>query len=304
MLLHPQPTSQEQATLPKPCCKFRSRAGIKNKGVLLLLLWSSLAFTCVDFMLDHHYSIPTIQFVLLFAVMPIAGWPADVYCGRYKELEIHCGLWIMWIASMLATLSSVVEQLVSSYNSEKSKIVAVILFSFQVVGLASFQANILQFGLDQLYDVSTDEIISFIHWFFWTYCFGQVCGNILTSRVTTCLGRRYEALVQCGIRICLTITLSMSFLLNYILIKEPVKQNAYKQVFKVIKYAIKNKHPRCRSAFTYCEDELPSRIDFGKSKYGGPFTTEQVEDVKTFIRLIVVIFLSMIVMSEIIPIQW
>jgi peptide/histidine transporter 3/4 len=33
-------------------------------------------------------------------------------------------------------------------------------------------------------------------------------------------------------------------------------------------------------------DELPSRIDFGKSKYGGPFTTEQVEDVKTLLRLL------------------
>ena len=52
----------------------------------------------------------------------------------------------------------------------------------------------------------------------------------------------------------------------------------------VIKYTIKHKHPQFRSAFTYCEDELPSRIDFGKSKYGGPFTTEQVEDVKTFLR--------------------
>ena len=28
--------------------------------------------------------------------------------------------------------------------------------------------------------------------------------------------------------------------------------------------------------------------DFGKSKYGGPFTTEQVEDVKTFLRLLVI----------------
>jgi hypothetical protein len=25
---------------------------------------------------------------------------------------------------------------------------------------------------------------------------------------------------------------------------------------------------------SYCEDELPSRIDFGKNKYGRPFTTE------------------------------
>jgi hypothetical protein len=57
-------------------------------------------------------------------------------------------------------------------------------------------------------------------------------------------------------------------------------------IYKVIKFAIVTKHPRCRSAFTYCEDELPSRIDFGKSKYGGPFTTEQVEDVKTLLRLL------------------
>ncbi len=57
-------------------------------------------------------------------------------------------------------------------------------------------------------------------------------------------------------------------------------------IYKVIKFAIITKHPRCRSAFTYCEDELPSRIDFGKSKYGGPFTTEQVEDVKTLLRLL------------------
>jgi peptide/histidine transporter 3/4 len=57
-------------------------------------------------------------------------------------------------------------------------------------------------------------------------------------------------------------------------------------IYKIIKFAIVTKHPLCRSAFTYCEDELPSRIDFGKSKYGGPFTTEQVEDVKTLLRLL------------------
>ncbi len=68
-------------------------------------------------------------------------------------------------------------------------------------------------------------------------------------------------------------------------------------IYKVIKYALKYKHPRCRSAFTYCEDELPSRIDFGKHKYGGPFTTEEVENVKTFLRLIIVIFVSSTVAS-------
>ena len=32
--------------------------------------------------------------------------------------------------------------------------------------------------------------------------------------------------------------------------------------------------------------ERPSRIDYTKERYGGPFTTEQVEDVKTFVRIL------------------
>ena len=58
-------------------------------------------------------------------------------------------------------------------------------------------------------------------------------------------------------------------------------------MYGVMKYAVKNKHPRLRSAFTFCEDEKLSRIDFGKRKYGGPFTTERVEDVKTLFRIII-----------------
>ena len=43
--------------------------------------------------------------------------------------------------------------------------------------------------------------------------------------------------------------------------------------------------------------QLPSRIDFGKNKYGGPFTTEQVEDVKTFLRFVFLIAIFSITFS-------
>ena len=62
-------------------------------------------------------------------------------------------------------------------------------------------------------------------------------------------------------------------------------RNPYKLVYKVISFAREHRNPVCRSAFTYCEDELPSRLDLGKEKYGGPFTTEQVEDVKAFLGI-------------------
>ena len=95
--------------------------------------------------------------------------------------------------------------------------------------------------------------------------------------------------------IYLSIALSSMLMFNHWLVKEPVTQNPFKLVYSVVRYAIKHKHPECRSAFTYCEDEPPSRMDFDKSKYGGPFTTEQVEDVKTFLRLFAVILVGTVV---------
>ena len=39
----------------------------------------------------------------------------------------------------------------------------------------------------------------------------------------------------------------------------------------------------------YADDEEPTRIDFANERYGGPFKTEQVEDVKTFLRILLVL---------------
>ena len=64
------------------------------------------------------------------------------------------------------------------------------------------------------------------------------------------------------------------------------KSNPIKLIAKVLNYARKNKYPKNRSAFTYCEEQYPSRIDLGKEKYGGPFSDEEVEDVKTVLRMI------------------
>ena len=61
--------------------------------------------------------------------------------------------------------------------------------------------------------------------------------------------------------------------------------NPIKLIFQVLNYTRKNKYPRLRSALTYIDEEHPSRIDFGKHKFGGPFTEEEVEDVKTIYRL-------------------
>ncbi len=99
--------------------------------------------------------------------------------------------------------------------------------------------------------------------------------------------------------ICLNLSLVLVslFCWNNFLIKEPISQNPFKQIYKVSKYALKHRYLTSRSAFTYAEEEAIGRIDFGKSKYGGPFTTEQVEDVKTFYRLLPVVVCGGIITS-------
>ena len=71
--------------------------------------------------------------------------------------------------------------------------------------------------------------------------------------------------------------------------KFPIEQASRKPlrlIYSVLKYSYNHKQPERRSALTYWENDIPSRIDLGKHKYGGPFTYEQVESVKTVFRLL------------------
>ena len=281
------------------CCKpsYQIRK-LKNKGAIMILIWNFLVVSVFNY-LKVFVQIPggaSIVTITMGFTLPLAGWLADVYLGWYKM--IRWSMWVMWIASMLATLSSVVAQLVDSYYYI-NKTVSFVMFFIMATGFGGYQANIVQFGLDQLQDASTTEITAFIRWYVWTFLSSRAIFQFSLS----CLKDEYHIIGLVLVSISLTIVISSSFMLNSCLVKEPVTQNPFKQIYKVIKYAINNKHPRCRSAFTYCEDELPSRIDFGKSKYGGPFTTEQVEDVKTFLRLLIVLAIASALTGQILIIH-
>ena len=225
-----------------------------------------------------------LQLIAFGITISVIGWLADVYFGRYKV--IRCSMWIMWSTFMFATISSVVAQFVESY-SHINDFINQVLMVIAMIGVGAYEANIIQFGLDQLHDASTDEITSFIIWFIWTGCMGGYVVEVALG----CLPRKYWLVGMLAVCAYLSTGLISLLTCGHLLVKEPVIQNPFKLVYNVVKYAIGNKHPRCRSAFTYCEDDLriPSRIDFGKNKYGGPFTTEQVEDVKTFFRLVAII---------------
>ena len=274
----------------KICCKpkYQPRK-LKNKGAILILVWNFLVTTVFYYMQYksfEDYSNCSIcnQLIPIPAglVILFAGWLADVYFERYKVLR--WSIIIMWISSLLLTTTFVIEKIVTFTNYYQ-----LVFLASLGIGYGMFQANIIQFGIDQLTDASTDEIISFINWYVWSF----ISSAAIIKYAFQCISPQYSFIAPLMLCVALSVVASSLFMCNKVLIKEPVTQNPFKIIYRVLKYALKHKYARQRSAFTYCEDDIPSRLDFGKSKYGGPFTTEKVEDVKTFFRALgLVLFVS------------
>ena len=298
----PASVSRQCQLIVQKCYRPTGLQWLKCKGAVMILIWCHLVF-CGYYLIRHklvwqvkvNVAVPSAAFAVVIFVSPIAGWLADVYFGRYKVLK--WSVWTIWISSMLLTASSVVAEFVTDYEHISTNVTEVAMMIVMEVGLAGFASNIIQFSMDQLPYASTVEIVSFIRWLAWTY----FSSGAVLNYTLFCTERKYELIGLLVVTASLTLAVCLDILFNHHLIKEPVAKNPFRVVFDVVRYAIKTKHPRCRSAFTYCEDELPSRIDFGKSKYGGPFTTEQVEDVKTFLRLLPLIIVSGIVAGVTVP---
>ena len=286
----------------KLCCQPRYKIRrVKTKGAILVLIWNFLALFLLGF--GNRNYIPNsnngiIVSVALFGLtLPLAGWLADTCIGRYKM--IYCSVWVMWAATILETLNTIIEKLLDGGFASVNAVVTQVLLGLIGIGLGGFLSTVWQFGIDQLHDSSTNEISAFIIWHIWT-CGGPLFIMNLTLHYLPFNDQRFILLSYLTLCMNLSLILISLFYCDHWLIKEPILQNPFRLIYRVTMYALKNKHPQCRSAFTYCEDEIVGRIDYGKSKYGGPFTTEQVENVKTFYRVLPRIIVGGILVGELI----
>ena len=167
------------------------------------------------------------------------------------------------------------------------------LFAF-IIGLAGYQANFIQLGLDQLFEASSHHLVLFIHYAIWAFQSGSLsfiftfflilCSHHGTNRKTLALA------ASVSFNILMSVLLLIGCLKRKWFHIEPGHQNPYKMVCNIINFSKSHKHPLQRSAFTHNDDYIPSRLDFAKERFGGPFTTEQVENVKTFLQMLIILF--------------
>ena len=239
-------------------------------------------------------------FVTLF--YPVSGFIADVYSGRYRMVTISLG--IIFLALILVCIDVVLFKVFyldkrikeGRYNTSLY-VIAYTALLVAIPGLSGFYANISQLSLDQLQDAPSNSLGVCLHWIAWSNQLGKAVVHVLFV-VETCT-RQHPKLKNIIRNVALCLPSSFLVLLSILIVvncfakrwfhTEFVRYNPYKMISKVLNYARKNKHARWRSALHCNGNRIPTRLDFAKDIYGGPFTTPDVEDVKTFLRVFVVL---------------
>ena len=277
----------------------------------------------IEWITIQSLSISVITFLsvvqgITLLLYPLLGLLADTCFNRFRFIKVSIVL--LFSSSLVFLIVSVVLYLEIRFDDLPGSSLHVPwyiavpftgFFFIFIITVGMFDAVGIQFGMDQMVEASSDQISAFTHWYYWTMNIGigvqaivimcslfifETCGfetnNISTDAVQSV--SNYVIFFPSFFLLVLQSLVTFAALLSLYKLKkhltiEPAGNNPFTTVYKVLKYAWQHKCPERRSAFTYWEEDIPPRIDLGKSKYGGPFTTEEVEDVKTFLLLLLVL---------------
>ena len=126
---------------------------------------------------------------LLLVFYPLAGFLADVCWGRYATVK-NSLCFLFWSIAMIIVLtglallgSTPMIMRVDDYNYDSIHTIEIvtvavlsIIFGIPVLlgiilllcSTIAFNANVIQFGIDQLHDAPAEYSLLYIHWYVWT----------------------------------------------------------------------------------------------------------------------------------------
>ena len=143
-------------------------------GSRILLLISLLTHTVADSWMISALENRTvlianyvIGFVYLF--YPVFGLIADIHITRYRMIKLSFILSLL--AYALGLFSVIYAEFVQLHSNKALRLPgnvgAIISVIIGVGSLGIYKANAIQFGLQQLQDASSENLSSFIHWYYW-----------------------------------------------------------------------------------------------------------------------------------------
>ena len=265
---------------------------ISSRSVKFIIIWDILMFVHLSLLhsfaaMSYIHSQTQHQFrydfvfdiasCLIYLSYPLFGLFADVKTGRYNT--IITGVYFSFLSWMIGGLAVIVKTF--SDSTLFFLILLCVGYILQVIGYASFHSNIVQFSIDQSVGASADELSAIIYWHS-----TSVPVIFVIIHIGQIIIKQYAIVYFVLSGVAVSIVIITNSLFKHWLDTTPHKINPVKLIAKVLNYSRKNKYPSNRSALTYWEEDYPSRLDLGMEKYGGPFSEEEVQDVKTMLRLI------------------
>ena len=250
---------------------------------------------------------------LVFISYPLIGLLADIKLTRYRMICLSC--WVILVSNLLLSIwifSFVMHYDELTYYSPLTIalfIGSLVFLASGILGKGMFESTVIQFGTDQMIEASSAQLSTFIRWYYWSLYVGNICVDVITAVIISLFSQCYfsvedffdrvdrivllwifiiVAILQSILSCVVLLLLYLKKFKNYLNI-ETVGTNPVKKIIDVIKYAYHHKYPVRRSALSYYLNTYPSRLDFGKVQYGGPFTNEEVENTKTVLRLLVLL---------------
>lgn len=262
------------------------------KAAILIILILMLIRVCDPTITTTiHYDganniIVPLLMIILYLSLPVLALYADIKWDRYKAVclcVIVCFfITLYYIITDALKVGDVIDE--AGVMDELGNYLGTVFILCQRCATVL----LLSYASDLLVEGSSDQLSSFIWWFYWCLYFGWAITSILFC------GFHARAETQGALYITSGHALSL-ILIGFLLLanrrlllpeKQQVVVNPLVLIAKVLNFARRNSRPILRSSSTYWNPKKVSRVDFGKHSLGGPFTNEEVESVKVFFRLL------------------
>ena len=255
------------------------RSAITWRKILFLLMWEVLFKLSWGLLIENNIDqiFISVTKCLSMLLAPLVGLLADVKFGRYEIIKT--GSLVAFFASLFYYCALVLGD--ASLWKKLLFCAATILVFF---GETCYATAMLPFLSDQVIGASSDKLSAAIRWYYWAKHIGFFLCDIILYLIIDRFGIKFGAVLFFAVP--LAVIIISDCLCQQWLDRTHKPFNPIKLITQVLNYTRKHSYPERRSAFTYIDEEQPTRMDYGKSKFGGPFTEEEVEDVKTVLRLI------------------
>ena len=175
-----RPRDNDPATLLNYLKKKCNSVFSIHKGIFMILLWNfvvgvvyaGVMFSMIVVILQFHVStfnkaiyllVGAIVIFALFQILfyPIGGLIVDICCGCYRIINLS--IFTVWCATLLFGIGGIVHLI--RHLDKLHLVLYLITILISLIGISGFQANAVQFGLDQLMDAPSNKLSLFLHWY-------------------------------------------------------------------------------------------------------------------------------------------